>query len=618
MNKDRSKTIIESWERSKKYKVSPNLSHVPLTLSADAIQNIQEKNSLYHSFETVYNRMEKELDDKYALGLADHEGRMIGVRMKGKLYDQLGSINFYPGGDWHETNAGTNAIGTALVTEKTVTIKSSDHYCSAWQSFSCAGAPIRHPLKGNILGVLDLTCSSEYFHNNSSLLTIAMVEGIQAEILFNIHHKHQVLRRKFVQNVQRIEHDWLLLIDLEGEIIEQNHLKQPFDYVWKSSFDWINYVLKWKGRENNRWHECPLPFLHGHPQGKVQPVSENHQVIGFIVQLPKKTTIQKRESLFSSREKSQYFDGVIGKGKEFQSLLQKVEKIASSNIPVLLTGESGTGKEVISRHIHRLSTKKKQPFIAFNCSSLNHELAASELFGYAPGSFTGGLKEGKKGLFETADGGVLFLDEIGDLPLSIQPMLLRVLQEKEVVRIGEYKPRKINVRLITATNKDLMKMIEEGSFREDLYYRLSVVNLVIPPLRDRKDDIELLIKYFLQLNESNVDMAFSQEAIEILKQYHWPGNIRELKNVVDYAVLFVEKGQNRIDVDHLPDYLQKIPPQLPTNQVEETVHHETKNERELIIKMLKKTNYNLTKAAKMIGFSRGTLYNRLKKYDISY
>lgn len=613
VKKNMSELVMESWERSRKNNISRDLSKAPLVLTETELQLIKSRGELYQSFAAAYSRMKNEIDDCYALGLADKDGRMIGVRMKGKLHDQLGEVNFYPGGHWDETIAGTNAIGTALAAREAVTIHTAEHYCEAWSAFSCAGVPIWHPVDKQVIGVLDLSSKDEDFRKHSLPLTKAIAEMVQADMLVRIYEKNNLLKEVFLEHSRKLRSDWLLAIDDQGSLMEQNHLSEPFHYVWKTPFNWHEYMHKWQCSGEPEWEEQIIPFLHGHPRGKVLPVVHKNSVIGIIVQIPQHHLFEK-SSAAPKKEYNHY--GVIGRGNKFNFFISKIEKIAPSSVPVLLTGESGTGKEVFSRMIHRLSDRCDQPFVSFNCSSLNHDLAASELFGYGPGSFTGGLKEGKKGLFEAADGGILFLDEIGEVPLSVQPMLLRVLQEQEVMRIGEYAPKKINVRVIAATNRDLKQMIKEGTFREDLYYRLNVIHLMIPPLRERKEDIPLLASYFIKQNEKQANVMLAPETEQLLQQYDWPGNVRELKNVIQYAQLFAENEV--IEPSHLPDAFHE---QMTAEACSESAGDQPEgdqDERDYILHMLRRTNFNLTKAAQLLGFSRGTLYNRLKKYNISY
>lgn len=610
-----SNTIMQSWSRSQKNRVSRELTHVPRILSDEEITNMITTSEVYEAFEKVYAKMESEMDPNYALALADHAGRIMNVKMKGGLFDQLGEANFYPGGYWGEEVAGTNAIGTALAARQAVTVRSSEHYCEAWSSFSCAGIPIFHPIKKQLIGVLDLTSRKEDFHQHSFLLTRAIVEGIQTEIVNQSYAKKVRLIEAFSEAVQTVREDTLLLLDENGDIIRRNHASVESPLVWKSAFDWPQFYAQFKEKDAQTFQEAPLPFLHHLPVGKIKPVFMENRVIGLMIWVPQLKTNHNRP--FSNL--SNMNNGVVGDSSSIKALVVKCEKVSSSKIPVLLTGESGTGKEVFSTLIHQLSNRNQKPFLSYNCSALQHDLAASELFGYAPGSFTGGLKEGKKGLFESADGGTLFLDEVGEIPLNVQPLLLRVLQENEVTRIGEYKARKTNVRVIAATNRDLKKMIKEGTFREDLYYRLSAVSLTIPPLRERKEDIPELIHYFLSQTESTKPFSISSKAYRMLQDYHWPGNVRELKHAIEYAVVFAD--DQIIEPQHLPEEVQETRYDDSFTTIQTSYHPEhlvKEKEHEEIECALSYANYNLTKAADILGVSRGTLYNRLKKYNIPY
>lgn len=302
----------------------------------------------------------------------------------------------------------------------------------------------------------------------------------------------------------------------------------------------------------------------------------------------------------------------VGESPKWREVLNKADRVAVHDVPVLLYGESGTGKEELARYIHAKSTRHNKPFLAFNCAALHHELAASELFGYAAGTFTGALKEGKGGLFEAADGGTLFLDEISELPPTVQAMLLRVLQEKQVARIGEYRSRPLNVRIIAATNLNLEDAVKKGNFRLDLFYRLNTVTLELPPLRERIDDIPLLAAYFLRDRRSpeGEPYALSQEALQCLVQYHWPGNVRELKNAVEHAVLFADSQV--ILPCHLPKAIANREEEEPST----LLRLGPGGEREHILRLLQFTRYNISRTAKLLGISRGTLYKKLKEYRI--
>ncbi len=309
------------------------------------------------------------------------------------------------------------------------------------------------------------------------------------------------------------------------------------------------------------------------------------------------------------------FSHIVGNSNAIKQVYEQVSQVARANATVLLRGESGTGKELIANAIHYNSLRSKRPFIKINCAALPDTLIESELFGHEKGAFTGAEKT-KRGRFELADGGTLFLDEIGDLPLQTQIKLLRVLQEREFERVGGTEPIKTNIRLITATNKNLEEAIEKGEFREDLYYRLNVFSIFLPPLRERKSDILLLAEYFLEKYEIEHDKRIrriSTPAIDMLMSYHFPGNVRELENAIERAVLTCDT--NVIHGHHLP-------PTLQTAEVTGTVTDLSLAsavdafERGMIQDTLKSTKGNIARAARMLGSTERILGYKINKYGI--
>lgn len=309
------------------------------------------------------------------------------------------------------------------------------------------------------------------------------------------------------------------------------------------------------------------------------------------------------------------FDDIIGNSKAIMEVKEKAQKVAKGISTVLIMGESGTGKEMFARAIHNASFRRGKPFVAINCAAIPEGLLESELFGYEEGAFTGARKGGKIGKFEIANGGTIFLDEIGDMQLHMQTKILRVLQERSIERIGGQYSIPIDVRVITATHKDLNKMVREGEFRNDLFYRLNVIPLIIPPLRERKEDIPLIMRYMLQKCNSKLNKSisgFSDEVNDILLNYYWPGNIRELENTIEYA-LNMETG-NFIGVNSLPS---KFKQNSGKHSEGERVIPIQTLEKEAILNVLNIYGYsNKTEAAKAIGMSRATFYRKLKEYDI--
>ncbi|MFV9482871.1 sigma-54-dependent transcriptional regulator [Christiangramia sp. ASW11-125] len=319
--------------------------------------------------------------------------------------------------------------------------------------------------------------------------------------------------------------------------------------------------------------------------------------------IPKKT--QDSEVTIPSTNKATAYAGIVGNSEKIEQLIDLIERVKNNRATVLIQGESGTGKELVARAIHYKGTFAANPFIAVNCGAIPGELLEAELFGYRKGAFTG-ASEDRPGFFQAAAGGTIFLDEIGTAPLTVQTRLLRVLQEKEVRRIGEQKAKKIELRIVAATNSDLLQMVEKGSFREDLYYRLNVVNIETPPLRDHKNDIALLAKNFLRKYASEYArprIEFTPKALEILERYNWPGNVRELENVVQRAIIMSE---DCIDLDQLPDHLKyPVPDHNSTSKSLKEV------EMEHILKIMASVDNNKTKAAEILQIDRKTLRKKL-------
>jgi DNA-binding NtrC family response regulator len=310
-------------------------------------------------------------------------------------------------------------------------------------------------------------------------------------------------------------------------------------------------------------------------------------------------------------------DGVVGKSKKMLQVIEIVKKVAPTNATVLICGESGTGKELIARAIHHNSPRKDNPFIAINCAAIPETLIESELFGYEPGAFTGANTR-KIGLIEAANKGTLFLDEVAELPLITQSKLLRVLQEKEIRRIGGKETIKVDVRIIAATNKNLLEEVQKKKFREDLYYRLKVVTIEIPPLRERKEDIPELVKYFIEKYSKEFGKeikGIEEKAMQALLNYHWPGNIRELESVIEKAIIICEG--DKIKFKDIADELKLSNPKsiFEIEIPEEGIDYK-ELEKELLKKALIKSNFVIAKAAKILNMSYKTFWYRLKKYGL--
>ncbi|MFQ5707457.1 MAG: sigma-54-dependent transcriptional regulator [bacterium] len=340
------------------------------------------------------------------------------------------------------------------------------------------------------------------------------------------------------------------------------------------------------------------------------PVEELLQLLGKFAQT--RSNRRARVALKHEIRKYPEFDAIVGESEELLNILAKVKRVAATHSTVLLLGESGTGKELLAQAIHALSSRKHGPFVAIHSGAIPENLQESELFGHAKGAYTG-AESAKKGLFEEGDGGTVFLDEIGDTSLSTQVKLLRFLQYNELRRVGENANRKVDVRLISATNKNLEQEIDKGKFREDLYYRLNVIPITVPPLRHRKGDIPILIDHFLETfsNHAGARLRISKKALAMLLNYDWPGNIRELANVIESTVALANSDE--IVPELLPKKIQKthVSLYLPTSE-----RKLADLENEVILDTLNRMNGNKKKTAEKLGISKSTLWRKLKYMSV--
>ena len=345
---------------------------------------------------------------------------------------------------------------------------------------------------------------------------------------------------------------------------------------------------------------------------------ENGDMIGSVETFTDVSElVRQREEIDSLRRSCHLedgFHGIIGESPIMQQLFELIDNVATSDTPVLISGQSGTGKELVARAIHEASFRSSKPFIKVNCAALNESLLESELFGHEKGAYTGADRT-RIGRFEAAHEGTIFLDEVGDIPLSTQVKLLRVLEEKEIERVGDQRPIPVDVRIISATNKDLDELVAKKLFREDLLFRINVFPMSCPPLSGRSEDIPLMVQNFIEENSSKSNKTISgltPEALEALLIYPWPGNVRELRNAIEYAFVLCPGGW--IGLEHLP-------PKITSANRHSSVNHKSnttswQQEREELLDTLRKVGGNQSEAARLLGVSRVTIWKRIKKYGI--
>lgn len=447
-----------------------------------------------------------------------------------------------------------------------------------------------------------------------------------------------IFQHKILEAVINNAYEWIVVVDEHGKIIYMN--KNYCEFLGKKQEEVIGKHVT-EVIENTRMHIvvrtgkeeiADLHYIKGNYMiANRIPIVDDGKVIGAVgTVIFRDTNEWKRMNTHIRHLLSQLqtywqewkenngakytLNDIISCSKQIAALKEKVKRIADSDISVLIRGESGTGKELFAHSIHQLSSRSEKPFVKINCGAIPEHLLESELFGYEEGAFTGAKKGGKKGKFQLADGGTIFLDEIGDLPLHMQVKLLRVLQEKEIEPVGSVRTVSVDVRVIAATNRPLEKMIEEKRFREDLYYRINVVPFVIPPLRERPEDIDLLADHFMQKMAARSGKRvtkMSKEVRQLLRQHVWPGNIRELENVIEAAVHFA--NEDTITIDALPEYFKTTTYPLEGKTLKEMLEEAEK----AIIQQSLQHHRDKLKTAKALGISKSAMYEKIKKYELS-
>ena len=446
---------------------------------------------------------------------------------------------------------------------------------------------------------------------------------------------------RYWQTVVQTMLDGLMIVDPEGTILSVNNaLEQLTGYRQEELIGQSCEILKCdtcfgaiaRGGDKHcalfkdetiRHRKCVLRRKDGSPLHVLKNAAvlrdEDGMVVGGVETLADCTELVAKEEVISSlrRELSieDSFEGIIGKSLVMQRIFDLIRSAAQSEASVVIYGESGTGKELVAAAIHRLGSRSNGPFIKVNCAALNESLLESELFGHVKGAFTGADRT-RVGRFEAANYGDIFLDEIGDLPLSTQVKLLRVLQEKEIEKVGDHRPVQVDVRILSATNRDLNRLMEAERFRDDLYYRIGVIPIYLPPLRERSEDIPLLIDAFIQrirLKTRKPIGGIDKEALELISNYDWPGNVRELINVIEYA--FVLCTGEEILSSHLPATIVGKSRPLSAGKSQKPSRGDS-NDKETLLEILKQTDGNKSEAARMLGISRVTLWKRLKATGI--
>ncbi len=626
--------ILNSWKRTFNYDIS-KVSLKEKLLSADELNDriTRRKNFYDIAVHIIEGLNEFSIGSGYMSLLSDEEGYMLLCLGNKEIQGNAKNNYLIEGCNRSESRLGTNAIGTSIIAKEPVQVIGEEHFFSVFTQWSCTAAPIFYP-DGSIAGVFGLSGPiSKANHLTLSFVT-ATAETITRQLKLKKIHDDLQRAKDNIELMGEVAPSGLILLDSNLNIIQLN--RKALQLLQKKESDVINRPLDSLFSKTNLdgWNVYDVYGEHGifYKTGKkahhFTAYSRKTKSNDYIIVFEPNNELHQRINRLVGSEAHFSFDDIIG-SSDSMSMAVKLAKVASkTDINILLTGENGTGKELFAQSIHNASERKEGPFITINCGALPRSLIESELFGYEGGSFTGSKKEGNVGKFELANGGTIFLDEIGEMPFDAQAALLRVLENKEIVRIGATKTIKIDVRIISATNKDLPAMIREGVFREDLYYRLNVLDIHIPALRDRGEDIKLLADYFIK-KYSKGNLQLSDKSYHRLKNRLWPGNVRELENHIEKTVHLMQSGLTETEIEYLTDKLNigidlsdkdnlSLKPEAESLQtkIQENNLSLKDNECICIKKALSASCWNVQAAAKKLGISRRTIYRKMEKYNI--
>jgi len=628
--------IVESWDRCYHGGVDPYDDKIHHRLDDLNLHKVlKEKEKLIEIAKPFMSKLHEFFRGAgLIVVLTDENGCILEMLCDEDTRQQPMTRCFYPGISWREEAVGTNAIGTVLKLGEPLQVAGAEHYCKKIHSFVCSAASI-FDSNGRIIGVLDISYASSASQLHTLGIVAVIAEAITAKLGIWQKNCELVLLTKRMTNFFNSVSDGVLIVDNNEVVIEinpagkamlgkseQNVVGIEFNRLFDNNSGALLTTRKW-------YHNIEIIVdtkSDGHLVVSCEPIlNDQDEITGGIIFLRQSKQVKNMVNHSNGNSATLQFSDIIGKSVEIREVIHVATRAAATTSNVLLHGESGTGKEIFAQAIHNQSSKHNGPFVAVNCGAIPRELIGSELFGYEEGAFTGAKRGGKPGKFELASGGTLFLDEIGDMPLEQQTALLRVIQERKVTRIGSDKMIPVTIRLICATHKNLLEEVEKGAFRLDLFYRLNVLSIIIPPLRERREDIQPLFEHFLEKLSCEQGCEFSvvDEVIPYLTGYHWPGNVRELQNVIEHAACLAENGV--ITVGHLPEMLfaPDLHMILASPQTDETIFSREQRqkmaeftEKYRIISKLDAFAGNVSRVAKELGISRKTLYNKMRLHAI--
>lgn len=607
-NTGRDAIVVESWRRClQTYQLDPAQAREAVIVSQNRLrEHRQQAEDLVHIARSGLERLYRQVaEQNYVLLLSDRQGVTVEFLGDPSFNNNLRKAGLYLGSEWSEPRAGTCAVGACIATGEALTIHQTDHFDITHTPLSCTAAPI-YDTEGSLAAVLDISLLSSPIlkksQNMARHLVSSTVRRIElANLMANSRHD-LVLRFAGAPEFLDVDPEAAISVDGAGRITGMTHggarlLAASCGLDWRSPEVLI-------GQPVTDFFQAGLDELASLtraslPQDRRIAVRDGSLLFAHAIE-PQQRTVSVPLARVSSRTPA--ISRLGGNVPAIDTLQRKVTKLAPSRLPILLRGETGTGKEYLARIIHEVSGLSGR-FVAVNCAAIPDQLIESELFGYAPGAFTGALAKGRKGLIEEAEGGTLFLDEIGDMPYAAQSRLLRVLAEGEVLPVGGSVARKVDFRVVSASHRALADMVAAGRFREDLYYRLNAAVLSLPPLCEREDLPWLLERLLEKHGSQGRPLILSTAVRTLLLDHRWPGNIRELDNAIAFAAALCDDGV--IEVTDLPDQLTRSAP----------VIEEHGQEAELRA-ILMSSKGNVSEAARRLGIDRTTLHRRMRRFGI--
>ena len=654
--------IEESHARSRAAGIDPNQTSAPekYKISPEMLrQRIKDSQPFYDLVTTQMSTLYRILQGSgFCMAVADADGYVLHTLGDAHLLEHYKKGNCMPGYLWTEEAVGTCGIGLALIEGIPIQISGKEMFCKRAHHITNSATPV-HDNNGKLLGVIALSGLASAVHIHTLGMVILTAKAIRSQIGEIEKAREIAIRNTYMTALMESDQRGIITLNGDGDIVQINKkatallgldqsnassasLHSPDAQESLNISALTRTRMNWKQTLHSKqgFTEREVTFIRGDSRFQLvctlDPITmpDGESAGGMLLVVEHDRILQLANEMAGSQARFT-FNSIIGSSSSLEEAKKVANAAARGDAAVLLHGETGTGKELFAQAIHNASPRHNKPFVVINCGAIPNELLESELFGYVEGAFTGARKGGRPGKFELADGGTLFLDEIGDMPLDMQVKILRALQSGEVNRVGDMQTIKVDLRIIAATNVDLDTAIKRGTFREDLFYRISTLNITIPPLRERGNDVLTLAEAFLHRIRPRLgkpELEYSSSALEAFSQATWPGNIRQLENAVERAVNICEQrvimpddlGLDYTDTrtaqniasgnDHSNHVM--VPPEvanLDTNS--EAMLGEM--EQALIARLMDENDSNISKVARSLGVSRPTLYRKLKKYDLS-